>query len=85
MGICHDGKTAEQRTRGRKSSSLGLEFGGQVLFKKNTETNYIEKLLPRWEYGLFLGVKRASGELIIMSQDGVKILRSARKVPVEDR
>ena len=28
MGICHDGKTAEQRTRGRKSSILGLEFGG---------------------------------------------------------
>ena len=45
----------------------------------------MEKLLPRWEYGLFLGVKRASGELIIMSLDGVKIVRSARRVPVEDR
>ena len=45
----------------------------------------MEKLLPRWEYGLFLGVKGASGELIIMSLDGVKIVRSARSVPVEDR
>ena len=27
MVIIHDGKTAEQRTRGRKSSILGLEFG----------------------------------------------------------
>ena len=32
MEIGHDGKTAEQRTRGRKSSILGLEFGEQVLF-----------------------------------------------------
>ena len=57
----------------------------KILFKRKIETNYMEKLLPRCEYGLFLGVKRASGELIIMSLDGVKIVRSARRVPVEDR
>jgi len=85
MEICHDGKTAEQRTCGRKSSILGVEFGEKLMFNRKIDTNYMEKLLPRWEYGIFLGIKRVSGELVIMNQEGVKIVRSARRIPVEDR
>ena len=85
MEIGHDGKTAEQRTRGRKSAVPGLEFGEKVLFKKTIETNYMEKILPRWGYGVFVGIKQVSGELMIMSQDGFKIVRSARRIPAEER
>jgi hypothetical protein len=85
MEIGHDGKTAEQRTRGRKSTVLGLEFGEKALFKKKIETNYMEKILPRWDYGVFLGIKQVSGELKIMGQGGLKIVRSARRIPVEER
>ena len=42
-------------------------------------------MLPRWGCGIYLGIKRVSGELIIMNQEGVKIVRSARRIPVEDR
>ena len=44
MEIGHDGKTAEPRTRGRKSAILGLEFGEKPLFKRKIETNYLEKI-----------------------------------------
>ena len=40
MEIGHDGKTAEQRTRGRKSSILGLEFGEQILYGKSRQTTW---------------------------------------------
>ena len=46
MEIGHDGKTAEQRTRGRKSAVLGLEFGEKVLYKRRLETSYMEKIVP---------------------------------------
>ena len=41
--------------------------------------------MPRRGYGIFLGIKRVSGESIIMNQEGVNIVRSARRIPVEDR
>ena len=85
MEIGHDGKTAEQRGRGRKSAVLGLEFGERVLYKKRLESSHMEKLLPRWEYGVFVGIKQRSAELLIMAEDGLKVVRSARRVPVEER
>ena len=85
MEIGRDGITVEQRTRGRKSAVLGLEFGEKVLYKRKTETNYMEKILPRWEYGLFLGIKQSSGELLIMGPNGLKVVRSARRIPSEER
>ena len=74
MEIGHDGKTAEQRTRGRKSAVLGLEFGEKVLFKRKIKSNFMEKVLPRWDYGVFLGIKQVSGQLMVMGQDGLKII-----------
>ena len=55
------------------------------MFKLEVDTNYMEKLLLRWGHGLFLGIKRVSGEILIMNQEGVNIVRSARRIPVEDR
>ena len=32
-----------------------------------------------------MGIRQVSGELMIMSQDGLKIVRSAGRIPVEER
>ena len=64
---------------------MGFEFGERLLFKKRSESNHLAKMMPRWEYGVFLGVKQRSGELFVMSNTGLEIVRSARRVPVEDR
>ena len=34
--VGEDGKVAYERVKGKKPSTLGLEFGEKILFKKNT-------------------------------------------------
>ena len=65
---------------------LSLEFGVQVLLKKKkSESDYMEKLLPRSGYGVVCGIKQRSSELFIMAEAGLKVVRSARRVPKEER
>ena len=47
----------------------------------------MEKINARWSYGLFLGVKSTSGELIVADQEtkSIKCTRTVRCVPLRDR
>ena len=77
------GKAPEQHARRQISPILGAEFGEKLLVKRKIETNYLDKTLPRWDYGVFLGAGQSSGELFIMGEDGLKVGRSVRQIPVE--
>ena len=64
---------------------LGIEFGEKLLYKVKPKEKQ-EKINARWEYGIFVGVRRKSGELWISTEDeGVFGVRSVRRIPVEDR
>ena len=79
-----DGKTAYERSKGKKATVLGIEFGEKLLYKvKPKDKN--EKINPRWEYGIFVGVRRRSGELWIAIKDHVFAVRSVRRIPIESR
>ncbi len=52
---------------------LGIEFGEKVLWKERLRTPHQEKLNARWGYGLFLGVRMESGELIVIDEKTKKI------------
>ena len=79
-----DGKTAYERSKGKKATVLGIEFGEKLLYKvKPKDKN--EKINPRWEYGIFVGVRRRSGELWIAIKDQVFAVRSVRRIPIESR
>ena len=43
------------------------------------------KLRERWGYGVFVGVKRRSNEIMVCSQEGLKYVRSVRRVVPEKR
>ena len=43
------------------------------------------KIKERWEYGIFVGVRRKSGEVWIAAGDKVFGVRSVRRIPVQDR
>ena len=45
----------------------------------------LEKINPRWEYGIFVGVRRKSGEVWIATREKLSLARSIRRIPVEQR
>ena len=84
LEVGKDGKTPYERTKGKKSKVLGVHFGEKVLYKTRVEAK-LSKIRPRWEYGVFVGARPASGELWIATKDKTVAVRSIRRLPVEQR
>jgi hypothetical protein len=59
-----DGKVPYERIKGKAPSILGIEFGEKVLYKLKP-LDKTAKLMARWDYGVFVGVRRRSNELAI--------------------
>ena len=78
LEIGKDGKTAYERIKGKKPTVLGIEFGEKLMYKVKPSGSKLEKINARWEFGIFVGVRRRSGEVWIATND--KIL-TARSVP----
>ena len=84
QAVGKDGKTAYERCKGKSTKVLGIEFGEKLLYKvKPKDKN--EKINSRWEFGIFIGVRRRSGELWISIKDQVIAVRSVRRIPKEER
>jgi hypothetical protein len=79
-----DGKTVYERVRGKQGSVVGVEFGEKVLYKIQAGGR-LQKINPRWEHGIFVGVRRRSNELLVSRLDGIKAVRSIRRIPFEKR
>ena len=65
--VGHDGKTACERLKGKKTRTFGVEFGEAVLWKVKPSGGALGKLSTFWDDGIFLGIHGKSGELIIGS------------------
>ncbi len=87
LEVSKDGRTAYERRTGKKANALGLEFAEKLLWELRPQSAHQEKMSARWRYGLFLGVRRQSGELIAMDPESkkVKYVRTARRTPAERR
>ena len=55
LEVGKDGKTAYERVNGKSGSVLDIEFGEKLMWKKAAGVK-MEKINPRWEYGIFVGV-----------------------------
>ena len=64
-----DGKVAYERITGKKLTVMGIEFG-EIFFYEIKHKQKLQKINARWEYGLFVGVRRKSNELMIASLEG---------------
>jgi hypothetical protein len=84
LEVGKDGKTAYERGRGKKATVLGIEFGEKLLYKVKIK-NKLEKINARWELGIFVGVRRRSGEVWVAVKGQVISVRSVRRVPEEER
>ena len=83
MEIGKDGKTAYERIKGKKATVLGVEFGEKLLYKVKDGAK-MAKARGRWEYAIFVGVRRRSGEVWLAADGKVFNARSLRRIPKED-
>ena len=85
MEVGKDGKTSYERCKGKAATVIGLEFGEKVLWRKK-KADKMAKLRSRWSYGIFVGVRRKSGEMWIATKNGEVVkARAVKRIPSEDR
>ena len=61
-----------------------MEFGEKLLYEVKP-TAKLEKINSRWEFGIFVGVRRRSGEVWIAVKGKILSARSVRRIPAEQR
>eukprot|EP00974_Lingulodinium_polyedra_P113157 10953166-Lingulodinium_polyedra.AAC.1 len=54
FGVSHDGFTAYERLKGKRSRVVGLEFGERLHFRRHKIGNRLAKLDVMWDDGIFL-------------------------------
>ena len=84
LNVGEDGKVAYERVKGKKPTVLGVEFGEKILYKVHVGTK-LQKIKARWEYGIFVGVRRRSNELMISTPAKILFVRSVKRLPLETR
>jgi hypothetical protein len=82
MEVGSDGKAPYERIKGKRCEVPGLGFGERVLYKHHCGKR-MEKLNPRWGFGMFVGFRARSNELIVIDGEVPKVVfvRTVRRVP----
>ena len=84
LEVGKDGRTAWERSRGKRGVVLAVEFGERVLWRVRP-AGRMAKLSPRWEYGVFVGARAGSGELLVATKEGLRAVRAVRRLPLAER
>ena len=72
MRVGTDGKTAYQRLKGKKATNQVTAIGEKVLYMSNKKSgSRLNKLEPKFKYGIWLGVSPATSEAVVGTADGV--------------
>ena len=79
-----DGKTPFERLHGKKPTQDFVPFGEEVLARKIT-TDPMNRMNPRYQYGVWLGMRNNSAECFIGNADGVFRAREIRRLEPQDR
>ena len=75
-----DGKTPFERLHGEKPTQKIVPFGEKVL-----ATEPMNRMNPRYQYGIWLGMRNKSAECFIGNADGVLRAREFRRLEFQDR
>ena len=81
----HDGKSAYERCRGKRSKLFGLEFGEIILWKRFPFGGARAKLTPLWQEGMYIGVQPNSMEILVASPSGIHRVRTFQRKPISFR
>ena len=80
----HDGKTPFERLHGKRPTQEFVPFGEKVLARQVT-TGPRNRMNPRYQYGVWLGMRNNSAECFIGNADGVFRAREIRRLEPQDR
>ena len=83
--VAHDGTTSYERLKGKSANTLGIEFGESILWKRRPVGGALAKAVCLWEDGIFLGIRGASGEVVVGDTKGVWKTRSVQRKPPSER
>ena len=83
--VGHDGRTAQERCKGKPAKVAGVQFGEAVLWRRKAIGNALGKLSLLWEDGIFLGKKGRTGEYIVGDKKGVWKTRTLQRRPLSER
>ena len=72
LEVDHDGGTAYERCKGKQARTMGIEFGESVHWKRKPVGGAFAKASCLWEDGIFLGIRGASGEIIVGDEGRVE-------------
>ena len=79
-----DGRTPFERLHGKKPTQVFVPFGEKVLARRVT-TEPMNRMNPRYQYGIWLGMRNNSAECFIGNADGVFRARETRRLEPQDR
>ena len=79
-----DGKTPFERLHGKKPTQEFVPFGEKVLARRVT-TELMNRMNPRYQFGIWLGMRNNSAECFIGKADGVFRAREIRRLEPQDR
>ena len=76
-----DGKTAYERLKGKRPTVMGLEFGEKRLYRVKKKGPKLERINPLWNFGIFVGVRKRSNEILVANFEGVHSVRTVHRIP----
>ena len=80
-----DGRTAQERKRGRRCRTPVASFGEVVWYKSMDKARDKHKIEAKWEKGVWLGTAREANGMIIGTKDGVTRCYAIKRMTEEDR
>ena len=87
INICKvgpDGRTPYERRKGKRFNQTLPELGECIWYLKPQSAG-VNKLDPRWEDGIYAGLRIESGEIYVMSESGVIKVKHYKQRPESER
>ena len=79
--VAADGKTPYERIKGKSYRRELVDFGERVMFMPVSHGGKMNKLLSKWSFGRYCGIRPRSNEVYVMTPDGVVKARTFRRLP----
>jgi hypothetical protein len=83
--VGRDGRSAYERSKGKPTKMLGIEFGEAVHWKRKPVGGALAKLTCLWEDGVYIGIRSRSGEIVVADPRGIWKTRSVQRKPEAER
>ena len=81
-----DGKTPYQRLKGKRFMTTPPMWLERVLYKPlSIKGGKLNKLAPRFEYGVYLGTSMRTGEVFLGTKEGCIKARSYKRLPADQK